>query len=309
MSDYTLGNIDLSLLCPLDNGRRAVQPMQPLGQLSLLPLEILAHVILQLDVLSLTTFRRVNKSAMEVIDSIPQYQMIFRHCPYILRDVISTKAGRFDIGTLYEALHKQQCVICGDFGGYLYLITCLRVCYVCFTENKMFLPMNVKQASTITSRSRKELKQLPHIRSLPGRYADSGQLCRNRLALWDRRAVLSLQTITSDREEIDRHCNDPRRFMAIAPIPYFEPPSKVAKWGLYCLGCSESHEHRTYFRKQYTKQGFMDHVVRYGPVVVGNAQDRPRHAPLEKPAQRSFEMHKLYTTMPTTMTQTPDSPH
>lgn len=46
MSDYTLGDIDLSLHCPLDNGRHAIQPMQSLGRLSLLPLETLTDVLL-----------------------------------------------------------------------------------------------------------------------------------------------------------------------------------------------------------------------------------------------------------------------
>lgn len=72
--------------------------------------------------------------------------------------------------------------------------------------------------------------------------------------------------------------------MAIVPAPYFEPPSKLAVWGLFCRGCNESHEHETYFRKQYTEQGLTDHVFGYRPVVIGKYSDRLRHAPLEKPA-------------------------
>lgn len=283
MLQYTLGDIDLSLCCPLDNGRHAIQPMQALGHLDLLPLETLTDVLLRLDLLSLTIFRRVNKHAMQVIDSIPQYQRIYQHCPHILRDIISTEAGHFSLGTLYEAFCNPYCTLCGDFGGYLYLITCLRVCYICFTENKLFLPVSGKQACTITRYSRKNLQQLPHIRSLRGRYADSGQLCRSRLQLWDRKAVFLAQTNTPGHEKSDRRCNDSRRFMAVTYAPYFEQPFKIASLGLYCLGCSESHEKETYFRKQYTRQGFVNHVVLYGPIIVGMAEDRPRHAPLEKP--------------------------
>ncbi|KAL2020948.1 hypothetical protein VTK56DRAFT_7835 [Thermocarpiscus australiensis] len=261
ITDYTLGDIDLSPNCPLDNGRHAIQPMQPLGHLSTLPLEVLTNVLLRLDILSLTDFRLVNQSAMQMVDSIPQYQLVYRHCPQILRSIISTEARHFDFRTLHDALCKPKCVTCGDFGGYLYLITCLRVCYICFTGNSRFLPVNGKQASMITGCPRKELKQLPHIRSIRGRYAGGGRLCRERRALWDREAVLSIQSTSSSLEKSDRRCNDPRRFMAIVPAPYFELPSKVAKWGLYCLGCSESHEEETYFRKQYTKQGFVDHIA------------------------------------------------
>lgn len=65
MPDYTLGDIDLSLRSPLDNGRRAIQPEQSLGYLSFLPLEILTDMMTRLDLLSSNNFRQVNKSAMK----------------------------------------------------------------------------------------------------------------------------------------------------------------------------------------------------------------------------------------------------
>lgn len=219
---------------------------------------------------------------MQMIDSIPQYQIIYRHYPRILCYITSIEAKYFHFGMLYEALCDMQCATCGDFGGYLYLITCLRVCYTCFTENERFLPMGMKQATKLTGYSRKELRQLPHIRSICGRYADNGRLHRDRLTLWDRGALLSIRTTTSVFEKSDRHCNDPRRFMAIVSAPYFDRSSKTAKYGLYCLGCSESHDRETYFRKQYSEKGFLSHITLYGPVLVGDAEDRPRHAVLEK---------------------------
>ncbi|KAI1430318.1 hypothetical protein F5Y12DRAFT_16100 [Xylaria sp. FL1777] len=69
--DYTLSDIKHSPHSALDNSQHAMQPTEFLGDLSLLPLEILTHVIYRLDVLSLNTFRRVNKHAMLVVDSIP----------------------------------------------------------------------------------------------------------------------------------------------------------------------------------------------------------------------------------------------
>ncbi|KAI1107747.1 hypothetical protein F4804DRAFT_109132 [Jackrogersella minutella] len=279
--DYTLNNIDHSLHSSLDNGRHAIQPTESLGYLSILPLETLTNVILGLDVLSLANWRRVNKSAMLMVDSIPQYQMVYGCCPNIIRDIISIAAEHFDFRTLCKALCEPRCVSCGNFGGYLYLITCLRVCYICFTENELrFLPMKGRQACIIAGRSRKELGRLPHIRSVPGRYADNGLLCRDRLTLWDREAVLSNQVTASCLEINDRRSNDPRRFMAIVSAPYIELPSKIPEWGLYCIGCSTSTKSETYFRKQYSKQTFIDHIVLYGPVVLGSQEGhRPRHAP------------------------------
>ena len=193
ISDYTLSDIDLSRRCPLDNGLHTSEPKHGLGNLSLLPLEILTDVFLELDVLSMTTFRRVNKGAAQLVESIPHYQMIFRHCPDILRYIISTKAGYFNLRTLHRALCKLQCETCGEFGGYLYLITYSRVCYDCFTNNRWFLPMSGKQAPSVAGCSRKKLRYLPHIWSIPGRYAVDRLSYRQRQSLWDWKALLSVQ--------------------------------------------------------------------------------------------------------------------
>jgi len=67
--------------------------------------------------------------------------------------------------------------------------------------------------------------------------------------------------------------------MAIIPAPYFLPPSNEAFWGIYCLGCSESQDRQTYFRRQCTKQGIIDHIMKYRPVILGKAEDRPSHQP------------------------------
>ncbi|KAI2781423.1 hypothetical protein F4815DRAFT_78467 [Daldinia loculata] len=257
MLAHTLSDIDRFFYRSPNNSQHTIQPTESLGYLSVLPLETLTGVVLRLDVLSVTTLRRVNRRFI-------------------------TGAKHFDFATLYKALCEPHCVSCGNFGGYIYLITCLRVCYICFTENQQFLPMIGTYARMITGCSKKVLEQLPHIRSVEGRYADNGRLCRDRPTLWDREAVLSIQTTTPGSEKGDCERNNPRRFMAIVSAPYFELPSKVAKWGLYCLGCSNSHKSETYFRKQYTEQGFVDHIILYGPVVPEGR--RPRHAPLDMPS-------------------------
>ena len=42
---------------------------------------------------------------------------------------------------LYEELSTAECDSCGDYGGYLYLVTCRRVCFLCLTENPDYLPI------------------------------------------------------------------------------------------------------------------------------------------------------------------------
>jgi len=100
MPDYAVGDIDLSLRCPLDNSRHTLHPAQELGKLGRLPPEVLVNVVLSLDILSLTVFRRVNKGAMVFVDSVPQYQVVYRYSPNSPRSVLAIQARHFDFRPL-----------------------------------------------------------------------------------------------------------------------------------------------------------------------------------------------------------------
>lgn len=72
-----------------------------------------------------TDFRRVSQRAIQMIDLIPQYRRIIRYTPASIQGCLSIGAGRlFSCQNLYEKLCTAECDICGDVGGYLYLITC-----------------------------------------------------------------------------------------------------------------------------------------------------------------------------------------
>ncbi|KAM0671046.1 hypothetical protein ACQRIU_001441 [Beauveria bassiana] len=73
--DNTLDDAQLATRCPLDNVRSSVATSPPrysTGQLDRLPTEILFQVLLYADIPSLTGFRRTNRRAMELVDSVPQ---------------------------------------------------------------------------------------------------------------------------------------------------------------------------------------------------------------------------------------------
>ncbi|KAF2136590.1 uncharacterized protein K452DRAFT_237240, partial [Aplosporella prunicola CBS 121167] len=85
-----------------------------------------------LDLRTLTDFRCVNQRAMQVVDSIFPYNAIIKHVRNALRGILSIETGRWiTCEALFETLCTPQCESCGAFGGYLYLITCKRVCYRC----------------------------------------------------------------------------------------------------------------------------------------------------------------------------------
>lgn len=71
--------------CPLDNGRHdfGLLPDSPdLGRLAL-PLELMEFVLKHLDIPSLTTFRRVSKRAMNMVDSTFEYKEVLSQAPHM----------------------------------------------------------------------------------------------------------------------------------------------------------------------------------------------------------------------------------
>ncbi|KAK6072522.1 F-box domain-containing protein [Seiridium cupressi] len=268
--DHTLDDACLKTRCPLDNGRHHGQPKHPAGRLDLLPAELITNVLLSMDLPSLTTFRSVNRRAMGLVDSLHQYLMVFDHCPDILRAIISIDAKHFDCMTLFNTLSTFKCATCDRFGGYLYLITCKRVCYFCFTTDPLYLPLSATLATKHAGIARGELKCLPHIFSLPGRFTERNKLSKGRIMLLDRQSLrnrildISSQTFETGPRQLDLTTREPRRFMAIISAPYLTSSGRLADWGFYCMKCIDNKKLTTHFRNKYTKDGFMDHFARYG---------------------------------------------
>ena len=72
----------------------------------------------------------------EVVDSVPQYAAIVKHCPNLLRAILSIGARGYSCATLYRTLCTTRCSACSFFGDHLYLIDCRRVCYMCFARRR-----------------------------------------------------------------------------------------------------------------------------------------------------------------------------
>ena len=206
--DNTLDDAQLKKRCPLDNGRHDCTPISTCfstNQLDRLPLELIIKVLLQLDIPSLTRFRGLNRRSMEHVNSVHQYTAIIKHCPNIIRVIVSIQADGFDCNTLYRTLCTSRCLTCdrvgkSRFGNYLYLIDCRRVCYSCFTKRAEYFPLTSREASGFftpnakrqskakSSRKFLELAKTPSILSLPGQYARGprgGYWRQRRLRLYD----------------------------------------------------------------------------------------------------------------------------
>jgi hypothetical protein len=129
-------------------------------------------ILQQLDLRTLTDFRLVNRRATELVLSLPQYSAITTHALNALRGILSIETGRWvTCSALYEKLTTPCCEQCGDFGGYLYLLTCRRVCFLCLSEAKAYLPLPPKHAKWKFGLDDQAIKTLPRMRVIPGIYS------------------------------------------------------------------------------------------------------------------------------------------
>ncbi|PHH63083.1 hypothetical protein CDD81_6328 [Ophiocordyceps australis] len=290
MSDWCLDNVPLKARCPLDNRKRVNQSAArlPVGQLDTLPAELISKVLLQLDVVSLTNLRRVNRRAMDMVDSIPQYAKMLNHCPDIIRAATSMQANAYDCCTLFNTLSTTDCSTCGNFGAYLYLIDCRRVCSLCAVTRAEFLPIPWKVARAIcapkTANARRALtnqqlrRRVPSILSLPGRYfvdvqEDKAVMSKNRLRLFDEKSlsrVVPMYSHNALRRFYSECWSSGLRNVALISAPHLFDNGVQADWGLCCLGCYQVNPraHIAAFADlKYLAKDAQAHVEKLGPIV------------------------------------------
>lgn len=136
-----------------------------------LPIEVLHLILEDVDFLSLSRFSRTSRRGCELVASLPAYQELHRHAPKALAAL-----GRMTIlqlhssKTLRSSLYSDRCVCCGNFGAFLFLVTCERCCFECQYTKQALWVMPRAEAAKCFDIPAKELKMLPAARSVPGRY-------------------------------------------------------------------------------------------------------------------------------------------
>ncbi|KAK4184281.1 hypothetical protein QBC35DRAFT_60514 [Podospora australis] len=280
--DNTIGDVNLARYCPLkDSGLDFQLESSSLGDLDFLPAEIICRILVRLDFFSLDTFRRVSKQGHTIVSRLPELNLIKRQCPDVLRAVIGTSARHFDLFALHKTLCSSRCTTCQSFGGYFHLLGCVRVCYDCFTELDIHLPVHELEAAWVFGFRPGDVEMTTYINTIPGFYT-TARTCQKRRLLWDQATLSRLRksdTLLNPRNR-DRLWAEPRRFMVVIPAPLLDPTTVEPHWGVHCLGCSYSHKPGATFRTQYTPQGFLKHISDFGPVLVEDPVDRSRHAPI-----------------------------
>lgn len=230
-----------------------------------------------LDIPVLTILGRGSSLARAMTESLHDWQAVATHAPRIITVAQSINARHFGLGELCDVLFDDgaPCTSCHRQGFYIYLITCKRVCYKCFTTKEQYNPVALPTAIKDHNLAPHELKKVPRIIGVLGQYGTTAYLLMKRQTLFDRQAVSALRP--SSRTAAPGAPSDPRgpgstfelashcMVTASAPSLTVLPGGAIDyDWGVYCHRCIDDDDTHGEGWTRHTRAGFVQHMSREG---------------------------------------------
>jgi len=155
-----------------------------LGSLDRLPFELLHDVLLRLDMHSLFNFRQTNLRSRQTVDSHKQYQMVALHGLNLLCALLRTRlAIGVSLFDFYYALCTKACTFCGEFGGFISLLTWNRCCFTCLQGASETQVQTLAAVQKQFHLAKAELDQLRSFKALPGIYSMKESVHKSRIAV------------------------------------------------------------------------------------------------------------------------------
>ncbi|RMJ07871.1 hypothetical protein CDV36_012528 [Fusarium kuroshium] len=171
-------NLQISTVKPIPSK----SPTQSLGMLDTVPSEILLSILEYLDFQSLCRLTLVCLRGKLAVESMRAYREMRLYAGNVLAALGKTRLIKYHSAALLrQTLHSSRCVSCFDFGGFLFLPTCERVCFECLYHNQglhMMTPNTAKKCFDLTDR---QLKSIPTLFSIPGTYNVRNLISRKRV--------------------------------------------------------------------------------------------------------------------------------
>ena len=194
-------------------------------------------------------------------------------------------------------------------GGYLYLVTCRRVCFLCFTIKTEYLPLLRADAIRKFGLRREDIAALPSMKSVPGYYSPREIKWRARFTLIDHDAAReagiaahgSIGSMVQHAYEMkakrlqqyearkalwgtdgpnlhrprsndffDGYSSNPKRFLGIIRAPLLNPRTGSPECVFHCIACRPHHYLRPlHWRRVFTRESFEDHIRECGEIIHG----------------------------------------
>lgn len=215
------------------------------GLLDRLPLEVLHHIMSDMDMHTFFKFRQVNLRLRDTADSLHQYQMVAAHGLNAFCALLRTKLARdVTLSTFYDGLCTKACSFCGEFGGFVKLMTWTRCCFTCFQESGTSLwPLaGLGKRHHLT---RAEMRGLRSFKTLPGHYMLEQRLIKGRVTVTPLKEVLRVYDQDPTRPEplegpsLSWCLRNLKKFafMEVAALPYLDQRTGKVERGICCAGC------------------------------------------------------------------------
>lgn len=127
-----------------------------LGELDILPTEVLFFVLQALDLKSISRVSRVSRRGTVIVKSLAAYRNLLDKAPEALAALSQTKLlGVHSVSQLHDTLRADRCATCSEYGTYLFLPTCERCCWECLCINPAWRVISPGQAARYFGLSKK----------------------------------------------------------------------------------------------------------------------------------------------------------
>ncbi|KJZ76159.1 hypothetical protein HIM_04615 [Hirsutella minnesotensis 3608] len=248
-----------------------------MGTLDRLPLELLHDVLLYLDVQSLFFFRQTGIKSRQMVHSLKQYRMVVVHglnlfCA-LLRTRLANSVSLFDT---YHALCTKACEFCGEFAGFMSLLTWNRCCFKCLQEAPETQVQSLASVRKQFRLTKTEMCRLISFKTLPGIYSMEESLRKSRIAVVSMHQAMSVAgqrpPARAQLQAADWGQKMKLNFMGSCALPFYDRQTGEVEHGISCAGCQlalEKHiigsrgedwafEARN---KVYSQAGFLKHFI------------------------------------------------
>lgn len=215
-------------------------PTKFLGDLSALPLEFLADMVEYLDLQTILSLLRVNKSARAVIQFVLSFQLVTEHVPDALLALLKTGvSNRLILADITHLMSQKNCSFCSSFAGFLFLPTLKRCCLLCLQNHSKLLVTTTSGAEKLVMASAFRIRRrFQPVKNIPGAF----DICQYK---WDLRVnLVAVDELTKTFPLMAHDLIAPRprdiyRYMAAIPLAYHDRKTGRIERGVFCRGCKD----------------------------------------------------------------------
>lgn len=260
------------------------------------PSELLHDVLLRLDMHSLLKFRQTNTKSRQAVDSLKQYQVVIAHGLDLLCALLRTRlASGISLSDFHTALCTEACAFCGEFGGFISLLTWSRCCFECLNNAPGAQVQTLASIRKQFRLTKAQSDQLRSFKTLPGTYTMEESVYKPGPRVISIHQAILAHGLQPEAQPTSSGRSRKFNFMGSCALPYYDRRSGRVEHGMSCAGCQLALEkdiigsrgEKWAFEardKVYSQDGFLRHFQWCEQAqLLWRSSDRGNKQPTELP--------------------------